>query len=166
MSAVRATFEDVKRVKTRKVWQLIFEVPEENYDAAIETLGGSPRSGTDRWVGIAPVTAPGTTAERPKGGERAKRAGILCNDTAFQAWADGMYIDERAQNIVEPPSGHMTFAAKSARWQLCAHLRIKNLRMLDHDDLAGGTFDQRVQEFYASQRGDTDKARIAQRDRA
>ena len=54
MPAIRATYSDVKLVKTRKVFQLIFEVPIEDADNALRVLGGLPRPAAERWVGIAP----------------------------------------------------------------------------------------------------------------
>lgn len=101
---VLASFEDVKRVKTRKTWQLIFEVPEERYDAAIHVLGGSPQSGSDRWVGIARVdeklalvgptddSAAATVdtkfkAKRPWDEVSPReQACIRCNEPAFGLW--------------------------------------------------------------------------------
>lgn len=51
--AIRATFSDYKRIKTRKVAQLIFEVPLEELHDTISNLGGEPSVNQDTWCGIA-----------------------------------------------------------------------------------------------------------------
>jgi hypothetical protein len=58
MTAVAATFGDFKLVKTRKVAQLILEMPIEHADAALEALGGLPRADKEIWVGVARLHAP------------------------------------------------------------------------------------------------------------
>ena len=89
MTAIRATYSDVKLVKTRKVFQLIFEVPIEEADNALRVLGGMPRPDAEIWVGIAPITE--EAARRPAKPRRpmselgfVMQAGILCNDPKFQ----------------------------------------------------------------------------------
>ena len=52
-TAFRATFSDVKNIKTRQVVQLVFEVPLADFDAAYEILGGLPDPSKERWFGIA-----------------------------------------------------------------------------------------------------------------
>ena len=91
MTAIRATYSDVKLVKTRKVFQLIFEVPIEEADNALRVLGGLPRPDAEIWVGIAPITE--EAAARPAEPRRpmselgfVMQAGILCNDPQFQAF--------------------------------------------------------------------------------
>lgn len=66
MSAFRATFADMKLVKTRQVAQLIFEVPIEDFDAAYEVLGGMPVPSKERWFGIAAIKAPQQEEVREK----------------------------------------------------------------------------------------------------
>lgn len=57
MTAFRASFADMKLVKTRGVTQLIFEIPTEEFDTAYEILGGVPLAGKERWFGIAALVA-------------------------------------------------------------------------------------------------------------
>jgi len=60
--AIRASYADLKLVKTRQVAQLIFEVPIEDFDAAYEVLGGLPNPAKEQWFAIAAlVAAPATT---------------------------------------------------------------------------------------------------------
>lgn len=49
----KATFSDFKSIKTRGVYQFIFEVPVDKADAALDTLGGVPKPAQEVWVGIA-----------------------------------------------------------------------------------------------------------------
>lgn len=161
MSAVRASFEDVKRVKTRKCWQLIFEVPEENYDAAIATLGGSPQSGTDRWVGIARIEAPekatdATQApeetEKPKGGPLSQQAGMLCATPAFQQWI-AQHCSQRWRSICEdsgPTTGSLEpIAAETVR----QYLNIGSRSAIDHYIDAAIAWKELTDAYYDSQRG-------------
>ncbi len=92
VNAFRATYSDIKLVKTRKVVQFVFEVPVEAADNAMRLLGGMPRPDQEQWVGIAPITEDAATraptpAEKPKRRmadlSRAQQAGILCNDDCF-----------------------------------------------------------------------------------
>lgn len=52
MSAIKATLEDYKRIKTRSSWQIILEIPEAQLPEAMRILG-NPISGESIWVGIA-----------------------------------------------------------------------------------------------------------------
>jgi hypothetical protein len=105
MTAFRATFADMKLVKTRQVAQLIFEIPSEDFDAAYEILGGVPIAGKERWFGIAAIKSPEEKearaaprqavpqSSRPDGAKRDWRdldpttqAGMHCNDAVFSAF--------------------------------------------------------------------------------
>lgn len=104
MTAFRATFSDMKLVKTRQVAQLIFEIPIEEFDAAYEVLGGMPVPAKERWFGIAAIKS---TAEEdraqprqnnppsphPGGAKRPWRdldpttqAAMTCNEASFAAF--------------------------------------------------------------------------------
>lgn len=94
MTAIRATFSDFKTIKTRKVAQLIFEVPIEQAMTALNSLGGVPQFDSEQWVGIAPIKAE-TPPEKPK--KRfdeiplSQQAGIMCNDERFWAFLKDRY---------------------------------------------------------------------------
>ena len=73
-AAILATFTDFDLVQTRKVAKLVFEVPIEEFKAALDTLGmPEPAGGT--WCGIARVTKPagGTTPKHPVEGQPSSR---------------------------------------------------------------------------------------------
>ena len=66
-AAILATFSDLKLVKTRKVAQLVFEVPIESVRSATEALGWPTG---EQWCGIARVTkSAGGAAIHPNGGD-------------------------------------------------------------------------------------------------
>jgi hypothetical protein len=52
-SIIQATYSDLKVVKTRKVAQLIFEIPLEQFNEAMAVLGGAPLPDSEVWVAIA-----------------------------------------------------------------------------------------------------------------
>jgi hypothetical protein len=96
MTAFRATFADMKLVKTRQVAQLIFEVPIEDFDAAYEVLGGMPVPSKERWFGIAAILPEKeAVAKREKMDWRelppATQAGIRCEDPVFIAFLKDQY---------------------------------------------------------------------------
>jgi hypothetical protein len=113
MTAFRATFADMKLVKTRQVAQLIFEIPIEDFDAAYEVLGGMPVPAKERWFGIAAIKSPEEKEARakprqsnppsphPDGAARPKmdwrdmqpaaQAGIRCGEPSFQTFLKEEY---------------------------------------------------------------------------
>lgn len=52
MTAIGAVFHGYKRIPTRKAFQIILEVPEENTAHVFDTLG-IPNSSLDIWVAVA-----------------------------------------------------------------------------------------------------------------
>lgn len=52
MSAIQAVFANHKRIASRKVFQIILEVPEENTKRVFDVLG-YPNSSESIWVGVA-----------------------------------------------------------------------------------------------------------------
>lgn len=98
--------------------------------------------------------------EKPKGGERAKRAGILCNDSAFQRW---LYEHARAQGMVFPVDTKPI--ADNAAYLLRELCQVQSRAEIDHDEAARAEFDSIVDEFYRTQHGESDEALAAQRDR-
>ena len=107
MTAFRATYSDMKLVKTRQVAQLIFEIPLAEFDAAYEVLGGMPNPSNERWFGIAAIKPEGRPVPRqekqpqPDGAKRdwrdlppAQQAGIRINEPAFGAYLKENHSDE------------------------------------------------------------------------
>lgn len=65
---IQADFVKPMPVPSRKVLQLVFEVPEEQADHAMEVLGGYPQSGENRWCGIALLKPTATRTGEPDHG--------------------------------------------------------------------------------------------------
>jgi hypothetical protein len=107
-AAFRATFSDWKLVKSRKVVQLVFEVPMEGADYAYQVLGGMPNPAAEVWCAVARLnekggelasnhdprpadTTPRPQPDKPAGGAKrswheltpAQQAGIRCNEPPF-----------------------------------------------------------------------------------
>ena len=88
------TFVNFRLVGTRKVAQLIVEVPIEKANQALEALGGVPDAANPAHVAIARLQEPASKPETPKTNGKAKRAwheltpaeqaGMRCQEEAFQ----------------------------------------------------------------------------------
>jgi hypothetical protein len=103
----KATFSDFRLVKTRSCAQLIFEVPIEEADAALQTLGGLPRAATEVWAGIARIDPKNPAPEPRNAPDKASapkerrpfnslalpaQAAMRCNEPEFQRFiADRLY---------------------------------------------------------------------------
>jgi hypothetical protein len=100
-----ATYSDWKLIRTRKVVQIVFEVPVEKADDAYSVLGGMPNSGEEIWcaiarlkesavladaAGAAPSPSSSAPAATPFRNHLTRRAGILCNDPMFHRYLEHM----------------------------------------------------------------------------
>jgi hypothetical protein len=98
MTAFRATYSDFKLVKTRKVVQIVLEVPVEQANVVLDVLGGMPDPSRETWVGVA-LLSPDAAQPQPviqprlAGAKRdwrdmspQQQAGIRCDDAAFVAF--------------------------------------------------------------------------------
>src|SRR6185437_16659802 len=91
-AAFRASYSDLKLIKTRKCVQIIFEVPQEDFDTAYDVLGGLPNPTAERWFGIAAIAQQrGQEKEpSPKRDWRdlppAQQAAMRCNEPIFAAF--------------------------------------------------------------------------------
>lgn len=108
-AAFQATYADWKVIKTRKLVQVILELPLEHSDAAYQALGGMPNVAAEVWVGVArldpnvrrqkPVESVSskpqhtTTSEegKPARLSYAQRAGLLSNRSDFQLFLNKRY---------------------------------------------------------------------------
>ncbi len=97
-AAFYATYSDWRLIKTRKVVQIVLEVPLEASGRAYDVLGGMPNAGSEVWCAVArlkkkpesetildppPAYA---SAEAKKSWHQmkpAQQAGILCNELSF-----------------------------------------------------------------------------------
>jgi hypothetical protein len=97
-AAMQADYCDLKIIKTRKVIQVVLEIPQEAGDAFIAAFG-LPRSDKNVPVAIARLD-PTAKAEKPKGGKLAQRAGIVCSDAGFAQFLSEFY-GYRKDRVVE-----------------------------------------------------------------
>lgn len=109
MNAFQATYSDFKLVKTRKVVQIVLEVPVEQANIVLDVLGGMPDPSKESWVGVALIdlnAAKPQPAIQPRlaGAKRdwrdmspQQQAGIRCDDTAFVAFLR----EERSDDWIE-----------------------------------------------------------------
>jgi hypothetical protein len=109
MAAFRATYSDFKLIKTRQSVQIVFEIPLQDVDAALEVLGGMPNPANEAWFGIAPLVTPAAKEaaatlqpNSPRGGgsqtktdwrdvQPTAQAGIRCADPIFHAYLKENY---------------------------------------------------------------------------
>lgn len=88
-AAIEASFSDFRIIKTRKQAQLIFEVPLEQADAALATLGGLPQPHAEQRVAVARLNGVAKPEPEPKEKRRwedlklSMQAGMRCDEPAF-----------------------------------------------------------------------------------
>jgi hypothetical protein len=117
-AATLATFSDFRTVKGRKVCQLIFEVPMEAANEALQALGGVPSPVDPVWCGIARVQ-PKATSEPLKAVEGPRKrwrdstptfqASIRCGEPLFREYI-GAETEADAADLVRIMCGVTTRA--------------------------------------------------------
>ena len=98
-AGIRADYADQKRVLTRKVLQIILEVPIEDHERVNKIIGLPSVPGESKWVGLAlldPEVVEKTEAKpsrqkeiyqsKTEGEKAVARAGIICGEREFQKW--------------------------------------------------------------------------------
>ena len=97
MTTIRATFTKFLDVPSRKIVQIVLEIPSEAADSALKALGGWPRPDESRWVAVVRLTEKAATqpvsepeeskpdkpSRRMAELSRVQQAGIHCNDPLF-----------------------------------------------------------------------------------
>jgi hypothetical protein len=97
MTAIKGVYANLRPVRTRKVWVMEIEIPEEEIKNATDVMG-FPNQSESQWVGVALIKDPEPVAIEIKPGEHifptyerdeegAKlrtRAVMLCKDEEFQ----------------------------------------------------------------------------------
>lgn len=100
-AAFRATYSDWKLIRTRKVVQIVLEVPVELAGEAYNVLGGMPNSGEEIWCAVARLDLTGkesaektqpapkdetVRARKPVAADKrlTQQAGICAGDPVFQ----------------------------------------------------------------------------------
>ena len=89
--AFRASYSDWKLIRTRKVVQIVLEVPVEEADAAYQVLGGMPNPAESFWCAVARLQ-PDQAAKPAKKKQEwhelkpSAQISIRCGETAFRAF--------------------------------------------------------------------------------
>ena len=104
-AVVRGTYADLKFIKTRKVVQMVIEMPIEAGAAVVEVFG-VPQPDQEVWCAVARLN--GVASETPPERQskpfhelsRVQQSGILCKDVNFQEWL-GARSTENAISMVK-----------------------------------------------------------------
>lgn len=133
--AIRATFADMKIVKTRQVVQLILELPLADFDQAYEVLGGLPNPANERWFAIAaikevmpdtpvqstkPDARPEPKQDKPARAKRdwrdlapSQQAGIRCGEMLFLKFLEEERMDDLREGGSVPDTVRMICGVQS-----------------------------------------------------
>lgn len=103
---LKATYADLKTVKTRSTCQLILELPIEALTDVVALLG-APVPGNEVWVAVARLRLeavqiepePEQLAPPRKSASLSQIAGILCNEGAFRKFIRVETVDQAADYI-------------------------------------------------------------------
>lgn len=128
MTAVAGTFVKLDSVATRKVARITVEIPIEQVNQALATLGGYPDPANAQWVGVAPLNITG--ANTLKGGKLSQTAAIMCGEKAFWQFAE---VDNQQD---------------AAAW-LRKGCGVESRAHLDHDNEAAARFREIRQSYEA-----------------
>lgn len=109
----------------------------------------------------APTVDSSPEPERSKGGERARRAGIFCNNKDFQEFMKVIGPPEKCFPP-EPPSRPMSKEAANARDLLLKNCFAGSLRHLDKSMSAAYAFDQIERSWRAATEGRTEADMLRQ----
>lgn len=113
-AAIQASYADFRLVKSRKVVQLVFEVPLEKANEAIGVLGGMPDPAAEVWVAVARLQSETKHTEKPKRTfdqmSYAEQAGMTCQDGRFKA-----FLRERHGVTYDPAEYVRKFCDVSSR---------------------------------------------------
>jgi len=155
-AAFSGNYADIKTVKTRGVFQVIVEMKIEDYQGFVAAFGG-PLPGSERPVALALLKptaglVPANDRKAWTALPRAQRAGILCSDDRFQAWA----TDKAAMEINPEkwPGDPKESAAMYIRWR-CG---VKSRAELDNTDDIATRFDL-MESLYRVETGQLAEAR-------
>jgi hypothetical protein len=129
-AAFRASYSDWKLIRTRKVVQIVLEVPVEEADAAYQVLGGMPNPGESVWCAVArlnsnqPVEIQPTEKPRREWRELspAQQAGIRCADPAFYKFLYQLYPRRLGKRMGTPEDKASDLVRSLCGVQSRAHL--------------------------------------------
>lgn len=137
-TAISGDYVDLKFIKTRKVCQIVIEIPIEQGETFVRAFG-TPAPDTGVPVALARLTST-PAAEKPKRSwsdmSRAQQAGIACEDEAFAS-----YIDSKHPHLCGP--------VEAVR-ELCG---VISRAELDKQTTAGARWDKLYSDYQLWKRG-------------
>jgi hypothetical protein len=126
---IRGDFVDLKFLKSRKVCQLVIEVPIEHGPLVVAAFG-TPNPAITVPVALARLD-PASVVEKPKGGKLAQRAGILSSgDALFHKFCEEVYGKTDAADVIR------TFCG------------VKSRAELDHNERAASEFHTLERDYW------------------
>ena len=154
--ALQATYVDLKFIKTRKLVQMVLELPIEQGEAVVQMFG-TPRPDESVWVAVARLTDDATV---PETGEPkpefdiatyaigpSQRAGMLCSDKRFQEWMTERSFNTSSSDLDKTdPKLATNWCADEMRW-LC---KVKSRAEFDTDPAARQRFEVLESEYLRS----------------
>lgn len=93
-AAIKGTYSDYRRVKGRKVLQLIVEVPLEQAPQVHDAFG-EPSPDGSTWVAVARLNAEEPIEQKPAEDKHrlSRQAAMLCGEYRFQAFLRGSFLE-------------------------------------------------------------------------
>lgn len=138
LAAFQGDYVDVRFVKTRKVCQIVIEIPIERGTDFVASFGAPNPAST---VPVALARLDATFTSETKGGKLAQRAGILCNDARFRTFM--------AERDPELKSAFKRLDADMAATELRSICKVNSRAELDHNAQAARAFEDLEREFKA-----------------
>ena len=97
MTAIKGTYSGLKQIKTRKVWVLEIEVPEEAAHTVTDLLG-FPSHAKEKWVAVAKLNQAVIEERREPYMELVKKAVMLCKNAYFQEFLSQVHGAEQNES--------------------------------------------------------------------
>lgn len=143
-AAIQGTYTDLKIVRSRKVCQIVVEIPLEASQGFVEAFG-MPNPEAETWVAIARLKAgvaqaTGEHRERRRFTElpRSQQAAMACNDPSFQVFVK--------EDIGGPVIGKTEYAAAECVRDYCD---VQSRAHLDTNPQAGRLWDELYGRYQA-----------------
>lgn len=140
-AAISGDYTDLKFIRTRKVCQIVVEIPIEQAGAFVEAFG-TPRPDGNVPVALAKLDlkatqSPADNQPKEKKRSRAQEAGILCNDARFGAFLCAKWPSTWSASNAD--------AAEAVRL-IC---EVGSRSNLDHSERAGRQWDELRGQYLA-----------------
>lgn len=117
-AAFRASYSDWKLIRTRKVVQIVLEVPVEEADAAYQVLGGMPNPAESFWCAVARLQPDAARPAKKKQEwnelKPSAQISIRCEETVFRTFLREKF--PRMWNLLDNPDDDCTPAETAIRF--------------------------------------------------